>query len=199
MCLEAVVRHLKPTVLVGACGQRGAFTEGAIRTMARLVPRPAIFPMSNPTMQCEARPSDLLSWTQGRALVATGSPFPRLSYGTLKMRVGQANSAFIFPGVGLGALVSEAREVTDAMFVAAAECLAREIPDDDVFGGCLFPPVRRLCDVAARIAEVVVRVASDSGVGRQIPDDQIAGTVRAKMWSPGDPLPSQVETRGNGD
>jgi len=197
--LEAVVRALKPTVLVGASGQAGAFREGAIRAMARLVERPVILPMSNPTSHCEAKPSDLLSWTQGRALVATGSPFPPLTYGARRIRVGQVNNAFVFPGVGLGALVSEAREVTDAMFTAAAECLTRETSDDDLLAGCLFPPVRRLRDVAARIAEAVVREARDSGVGRSIPDEQISGAVRAEMWSPGDPLPSLDETAGNGN
>ena len=196
--LEAVVRALKPTVLVGASGQAGLFRETAIRTMARAVDRPVILPLSNPTSHCEARPSDLLSWTQGRALVATGSPFPPLTYGGRKIRVGQINNVFIFPGVGLGVLVSEAREVTDAMFSAAAECLARETTDDDLLGGCLFPPVRRLRDMAARIAEAVVREARDSGVGRAIPDERIPAAVRAEMWSPGDPLPSLDETAGSG-
>jgi malate dehydrogenase (oxaloacetate-decarboxylating) len=196
--LEAVVRALKPTVLVGACGQRGAFTEGAIRAMARLVPRPVILPMSCPTSHCEARPSDLLAWTQGRALIATGSPFPPLTYGTLKMRIGQVNSVFISPGVGLGALASEAVEVTDEMFAVAAECLALEIPDDDVFRGCLYPPITRLREIASRIAESVVREARESGVGRPIPDDQIPGAVRAAMWSPGEPLPLRGAA-GNGD
>jgi malic enzyme len=187
--LEAVVRAVKPTVLIGACGQAGAFREGAIRTMARLVDRPVILPMSNPTSHCEAKPSDLLSWTGGRALVATGSPFPALVYGARRIRVGQVNNAFVFPGVGLGALVSEAREVTDGMFTAAAESLGRETSDGDLLGGCLFPPIRRLREVAVRIAEAVVREARDSGVGRSMPDERIPGAVRAEMWSPGDPLP----------
>ena len=197
--LEAVIHALKPTVLIGACGQQGAFREGAIRGMARFVERPVILPMSNPTSHCEAKPSDLLSWTQGRALVATGSPFPPLTYGGRRLRLGQVNNAFVFPGVGLGVVVSEAREVTDGMFTAAAECVARENPDDDLLGGCLFPPVRRLRDVAARVAEAVVREARDSGVGRSIPDERIPGAVRAEMWSPGDPLPSLDEAAGNGN
>lgn len=195
--LEAVVRALKPTVLIGACGQAGAFREGAVRAMARAVDRPLILPMSNPTSHCEAKPSELLSWTQGRALVATGSPFPPLTYGARRVRVGQVNNAFIFPGVGLGVLVAEAREVTDAMFTVAAGCLARETSDDELLAGCLFPPVGRLREVAARIAEAVVREARDSGVGRSIPDERIAAAVRAAMWSPGDPLPSPSETGGN--
>lgn len=197
--LEAVVRALKPTVLIGASGQAGIFREGAIRAMARLVERPVILPMSTPTSHSEAKPSDLLSWTQGRALVATGSPFPPLTYGGRRIRVGQVNNAFVFPGVGLGVLVSEACEVTDGMFTAAAECVAAENADDDLLGGCLFPPVRRLRDVAARIAEAVVREARDSGVGRWIPDERILDAVRAEMWSPGDPLPSPDETAGKGN
>jgi malic enzyme len=197
--LETVVRALKPTVLIGATGQAGVFREGAIRTLARLVDRPVILPMSNPTSHSEAKPSDLLSWTQGRALVATGSPFPPLTYGGRRMRVGQVNNVFVFPGVGLGALVSEAQEVTDGMFTAAADCVARENTDEDLLGGCLFPRVKRLREVAARIAEAVVREARDSGVGRSIPDERIPGAVRAQMWNPGDPLPSTDETARGGN
>jgi len=197
--LEAVVRGMKPTVLIGACGESGAFREGAVRAMARLVDRPVILPMSNPSSHSEAQPSDILAWTQGRALIATGSPFSPLTYGGRRIRVGQVNNAFIFPGVGLGALVSETREVTDAMFTVAGECLAREASDDDSMSGCLFPRANRLREVAARIAEDVVREARESGLGRPIADAEIPAAVRAAMWSPGDPLPSLDETAGSGN
>jgi malate dehydrogenase (oxaloacetate-decarboxylating) len=187
--LEAVVRAVKPTVLIGASGEEGVFREGAIRAMAHLVQRPVILSMSAPAGHSEAKPSDLLSWTQGRALLAAGGRFPALTYGGRQVRVGQVHNAFVFPGIGLGALASEASEVTDAMFTAAAECLARETSDDDLLGGCLFPPVSRLRALAARIAEAVVREARDSGVGRAVPDERIPAAVRAQTWSPGDPLP----------
>lgn len=187
--LEAVVRAQRPTTLIGACGHAGAFKEGAIRAMARLVERPVILPMSNPTSQSEATPSDLLAWSQGRALVATGSPFPLLTYGGRRIRTGQVNNVFVFPGVGLGALVSEAREVTDSMFSVAAECLAREASDEDLTDGGFLPAVKRLRQVAARIAEAVVREARESGVGRAIADEQVAAEVRAAMWNPDQAFP----------
>src|SRR5207253_8712937 len=128
--LEAVVRALKPTVLIGACGQGGAFGQTVVEAMAAQVERRMILPLSNPTSQSEAVPADVIAWTQGRALVAAGSPFDDVVQGDRKIRIGQCNNAFIFPGMGLGALVAEAREVTDRMFRAAAECLAGEVAPD---------------------------------------------------------------------
>ena len=125
--LAAVVRALRPTVLIGACGAGGAFGREVVQTMAAEVERPVILPLSNPTSQSEALPSDLIAWTEGRALVATGSPFDPVVHDGRRIRIGQCNNAYIFPGVGLGILVAEAREVTDRMFRAAAECLAGEV------------------------------------------------------------------------
>ncbi len=182
--LEAAIRAVKPTVLIGASGQCGAFTEAAVRAMASYVERPVIFPLSNPTSQCEATPSDVMTWTEGRALVATGSPFDPVTYAGRTSRIGQSNNAFIFPGLGLGALVAEAREVSDGMCRAAAECLAEQVSREDLNAGSLFPPVRDLQRVAARIAEAVVREAHDSGLGRPLPDDAIPEAVASARWEP---------------
>jgi malate dehydrogenase (oxaloacetate-decarboxylating) len=143
-----------------------------------------ILPLSNPTSQSEAVPADVIAWTAGRALVAAGSPFEAVTYGGRTIRVGQCNNAFIFPGMGLGALVSEAREVNDRMFRAAAECLATQVSDEDLAAGTLYPRVRDLRRVSTRIAEAVAREARDSGVGKPIADDAIAGAVAAAQWKP---------------
>jgi malic enzyme len=182
--LLAVVRALKPTALIGVSGAPGAFTEEVVREMARGVPRPVIFPLSNPTSQCEATPADVAAWTEGRALVATGSPFAPVSHGGRTMRVGQGNNVFIFPGVGLGALVAEAREITEGMFAAAAERLAAEVRDEDLAAGSLFPPIADLRRVTARIAESVVRQARQEAGGARPSDAEIPRLVAEAMWEP---------------
>jgi malic enzyme len=184
--LVDVVRAAKPTVLVGVSGVPGLFGEEVIRTMAAQVERPAVFPLSNPTSSSEARPADLMAWTGGRALVATGSPFDPVEWDGRRIRVGQGNNAFIFPGVGLGVLVSEAREVTDGMFAAAADTLAAQLRDEDRAAGSLFPRVSELRRITARVAEAVVRQAVGDGVARNPPDDP-AEAVAAAMWDPAYP------------
>jgi malic enzyme len=182
--LLAVVRALHPTVLIGVSGATGAFTETVVREMASHADRPLVFPLSNPTSQAEASPEDVLRWTEGRALVATGSPFPSVVFGGRTRRVGQGNNAFIFPGIGLGALVAEARELTDGMFRAAAERLADELRQEDLEAGALFPPIPALRRVTAHIAEAVVRQARADGVAPDVPGDDVARRVTHAMWEP---------------
>jgi malic enzyme len=182
--LEAVVRAVKPTVLIGTSGEPGTFTEPVIREMARHVARPVVFPMSNPTSNSEATPADVVEWTNGAALVATGSPFAPVTRDGRRIVIGQGNNAFVFPGMGLGVLVSEAVEVTDAMFAAAARRLASEVRAQDLASGSLFPSVRDLRRVTACVAEAVVREARDSGLGRRLADDEIAPAIRAATWEP---------------
>lgn len=183
--LETVVRALRPTALVGVCGQGGAFTKPVIQTLADRADRPVVLPLSNPTMQCEAVPADVVAWSDGQALVATGSPFPPVLHEGRSLRVGQSNNAFVFPGIGLGALVAEAREVTDGMCLAAAECLAGLVSSTDLAAGSLYPPIGELRRVAGRIAQAVVRAARDEGVGRPLADVAIPGAVAAARWEPG--------------
>ena len=182
--LEAVVRAVKPTVLIGTSGEPGTFTEAIVRAMAAEAARPVIFPMSNPTSKSEAKPADLMNWTGGRALVATGSPFEPVAHGGRKITIGQGNNVFVFPGVGLGVLLSEAREVTEGMFAAAARRLADEVREEDLSAGSLFPSVSEIRRVTAAVAEAVTRKARDEGVGRQIPDEAIPRAVAAAMWQP---------------
>ena len=182
--LLSVVRRLHPTTLIGVSGAPGTFTEEVVREMARHVERPIILPLSNPTSQAEARPQDVLAWTSGRALVATGSPFDPVEVDGRTVRIGQGNNSFIFPGVGLGALLSEAREVTPAMFAAAAQCLADQLRQEDVDSGSLYPPIAALRRVTARIAEAVMREASESGVGLALTGAEIPARVASAMWDP---------------
>jgi malate dehydrogenase (oxaloacetate-decarboxylating) len=186
--LAAVVRAVKPTVLIGTSGEPGTFTELIVREMAAHVERPVIFPMSNPTSKCEAKPVDLVNWTGGRALMATGSPFEPVPYGGRTIRVGQGNNVFVFPGVGLGILVSEAKEVTESMFAAAAVRLACEVKEEDFAAGMLFPPQSQIRRVSQAIAEAVVKQAREEGVaGRVIADERIPQAVRTAMWEPEQP------------
>jgi malic enzyme len=181
--LLAVVRAVKPTVLIGTSGEAGRFTEEIVREMARHVDRPLIFPLSNPTSQSEAVPADVIRWTDARAIVATGSPFAPVPWGGREIRIGQANNAFVFPGVGLGLLLSEAKEVTEEMFAAAAGALAGQVSAVDRAEGCLFPRIEDLRKVTAHVAEAVVREALRSGVARQRVDD-VPRAVAEAMWEP---------------
>jgi malate dehydrogenase (oxaloacetate-decarboxylating) len=183
--LLAVVRALKPTVLIGTTGEPGAFPEAVVREMARHTRRPLVLPLSNPTSSSEAHPADIIAWTEGRALIATGSPFEPVEYHGRRITIGQGNNVFVFPGVGLGAIVAEAREVTDSMFVAAADRLAAEVTPQDLAGGSIFPSITQIRRVTARIAEAVVREAREAGVARRsLEDHQIPAAVAAAMWEP---------------
>jgi malate dehydrogenase (oxaloacetate-decarboxylating) len=182
--LLAVVKVVKPTILIGTSGQPGVFTEELVRAMAAHAERPVIMPLSNPTSKSEAIPADLLKWTDGRALVATGSPFAPVVHANRTIRIGQGNNAFVFPGVGLGCLVAHATEVTAAMFAAAAESLACWVTDEDLAAGSLYPRVGDLRAVTRRVAEAVVRTARDGGVGQAISDERIGSAVAEAMWEP---------------
>ena len=182
--LEDVIRHVQPTILIGTSGTAGSFTEAAIREMARHARIPIVLPLSNPTSKTEAIPSDILEWTDGRAVVATGSPFPPVEVEGRQRIIGQANNVFIFPGVGLGAIVGQAREITDEMFLLAAYTLAELVTDERLAAGAIYPPVSALRDVSRAVAIRVVCQARDCGVGRHYHDDQIEQAVDAAMWFP---------------
>ena len=182
--LATVIRQVAPTVLVGTSGQPGTFTEAVIREMAAHVRRPVILVLSNPTASSEAAPADVLAWTDGRALVATGSPFPPVEVGGRQRLIAQANNVFVFPGVGLGAVVAHAREVTDGMFMAAAATLAAMVTPERLAQGAIYPPLNDLRAVSRRIAIAVAREARDQGLGRLGADDEIEAAVDAAMWSP---------------
>jgi malic enzyme len=182
--LAAVVAKVKPTMLIGTSGVAGAFTEAAIREMAAHADRPVVFPLSNPTAKTEAVPADILAWTDGRALIATGSPFEPVSVNGSLHVIGQANNVFIFPGMGLGAIVAEAREITDEMFLLAARTLAEMVTPERLAVGALYPAVSDLRRVSREIAARVVCQSRDCGVGRLYRDDEVFDAVDSAMWYP---------------
>ena len=182
--LETTMRHVRPTVLIGTSGTPGTFTEPAIRAMAEHARIPVILALSNPTSKTEVRPADAIEWTGGRGLVATGSPFEPVAYRGRTHVIAQANNAFVFPGLGLGAIVSETREITDEMFLVAADALARCADSDRLAEGALYPSTSELRHVSRRIAIAVAKEARDSGLGRSYSDDEIELAVNAAVWEP---------------
>lgn len=181
--LGDVVKNVQPTILIGTSAQPGAFTEEIVREMAKHVERPVIFPLSNPTSKSEATPSDLLDWTEGRAVIATGSPFPDVVHGGRVIRIGQCNNSFIFPGVGLGVIASGARRVTDAMFVAAARVLSEFAPVLHDPEAPLYPPLEQVREVSLKVALEVAREAQRAGLA-EVDLDKLEQTVSGKMWKP---------------
>ena len=178
-----VVEAFHPTVLIGASGHAGSFTESLVRRLASHVDRPVIFPLSNPTDNAEARPADLIRWTDGRALVAAGSPFAPVDYDGKRHRIAQGNNAFVFPGLGLGTLLCGAQRVTDTMITAAVSGVTACLSDIEAADGQLLPGVNRLRDVARLVAVAVIEQAQRDGVAARAVPDPI-GLVTASMWQP---------------
>ena len=172
------------TVLVGTSAQPGVFTEDIVREMARHTPHPVIFPLSNPTSQSEAAPTDLLRWTDGRALVGTGSPFPPVEINGKLVRIAQVNNSYIFPGLALGILVSRATRVTDGMIMAAAKALAALSPARTDKTAPLLPPIAEARKTSLAVAEAVGRQAMVEGVAEAVDEAVFADNLRAYVWEP---------------
>jgi malate dehydrogenase (oxaloacetate-decarboxylating) len=180
--LADVVREVKPTMLIGTSTQAGAFTEQIVRDMAAHTARPIIMPLSNPTSKAEALPADVLTWTDGRALVATGSPFAPVEHAGVTYRIAQANNALVFPGLGLGVTAARASRITDGMIAAAADAVAG-LSDATRPGAPLLPPVSDLRPVSAAVAIAVAQAAEAEGLA-QTPLDNPIEQVRRAMWRP---------------
>lgn len=179
-----VIENAKPTVLIGVSGQPGAFTEEIARAMAKNVSRPVIFPLSNPTSRSEAIPQKLIEWTEGRALVGTGSPYPAATYNGRTIPIDQTNNSYIFPGVGLGVLASAATRITDTMFMASAKALAALSPARTDRTARLLPPVKDLREVSAKVALAVGKQAQIDGVAPACSEEELEARIRAFMWVP---------------
>ena len=182
--LRSVVRAYKPTVLIGASGQGGSFTEDIIREMVSHVDNPVIMPMSNPTSMSEAVPSDLFNWTDGKALVATGSPFDPVDINGCVRRVGQANNVFVFPGIGLGSIASGASTITGRMISAAATSLAGCLDQADIDARCLKPELNRLWDICGTVACAVAKQAIADGVSSNLEPGEVEAAVNRHRWKP---------------
>jgi malate dehydrogenase (oxaloacetate-decarboxylating) len=179
-----VIKAVRPTVLIGVSTQSGAFTEEIVTTMARYTERPIIFPLSNPLSKCEAHPTDLLEWTKGKAIIATGSPFSDVSYQGRNISVAQCNNVYIFPGIGLGAVACGLKEITDTMFYKAAQILSYHSPMLKNPSSTLFPPFEKLRSISREIALGVIEVAEQEGLIAKTDQKTREKMVDQVMWSP---------------
>jgi len=182
--LATVVRQVKPTVLIGCSGQNGSFTETIVKTMAAGTARPIIFPLSNPTEKAEATPAALLHWTNGRALIATGSPFPNVEFHHQTFRIAQCNNALIYPGIGLGIVVSKAAHLSDAMLWKACQALSNYPLDLENFDGALLPDFFKIQQISKTIALAVAEQAYREGVVRISGDIDFSKRMESQFWLP---------------
>ncbi|MCC6132743.1 MAG: NAD-dependent malic enzyme [Acidobacteria bacterium] len=182
--LEETILNARASILIGVSATPGTFTEPVVRSMARLNERPLIFPLSNPTSKSECSAKDAIEWSEGRAIVASGSPFSPVTYAGKTYRIGQCNNAFIFPGVGLGACVAHPRYISDGMFLAAAKTLAASVTADDLAESAVFPKLTRIRDCSHAIACAVVRSAVADGYADEEILMNLEETVRRSMWFP---------------
>ncbi|HTT08054.1 MAG TPA: NAD-dependent malic enzyme [Gammaproteobacteria bacterium] len=179
-----VVRGARPTILLGVSGQPGLFSEPIVRLMANQVGHPIIFPLSNPTTRCEATPEDLIQWTDGRAVIATGSPFRPVAYNGRTCVISQCNNHYMFPAMGLGILAVGARRVTDEMFMAASEALAECAGGFWANGAGILPPLSQIRSVAKRIALAVAAQAIAQGLATRPPAGNLEQVIDSRMWTP---------------
>jgi malate dehydrogenase (oxaloacetate-decarboxylating) len=182
--LLEVARHVKPTVLIGVSGQPGLFSEDVVRAMHVGCERPVIMPLSNPTSRAEATPADVIEWTDGQALVATGSPFPPVEHDGKTYPIAQCNNAYIFPGIGLGVVASGARRVTDTMLMTASRALAREAPLVKEGEGSLLPALSQIRELSKSIAFDVAAQAQQEGVALRTDGIKLRQAIERSSWTP---------------
>jgi malic enzyme len=182
--LEEAVANARPTILIGVSATPGTFTEPVVRLMASMNVRPMILPLSNPTSKSECTAEDAIRWSDGRAIVATGSPFAAVQYNEWRYRIGQCNNAFVFPGVGLGVCVARVRHVSDGMFLAAAKALADSVTADDLAACAVYPQLSRIRDCSHAVACAVIRRAVAEGHADADVLVSLEDTVQRAMWFP---------------
>jgi malate dehydrogenase (oxaloacetate-decarboxylating) len=182
--LQDVIRNAKPTVLVGVTAKRGLFSPEILAEAAKHTDRPIVLALSNPTAKTECTPEEVARATDGKGLMATGSPFPPLDWKGRTLYTSQCNNMYIFPGVGLGALVAKAPKVTDAMFLAASRAISRMVDEDLEAQGKLLPEMKDIRKVSAEVAKAVALESRDSGLGRLLDDDTYERLIRKAQWEP---------------
>jgi malate dehydrogenase (oxaloacetate-decarboxylating)(NADP+) len=182
--LLSAVESLRPTMLIGASGIPHTFTEPVVKAMAAINKRPVVFALSNPTSKSECTAEEAYRWSDGRAIFASGSPFPSVTLGEVTYSPGQANNSYIFPGVGLGIVASGARRVTDTMFTAAARALANQVTDAELKDGKIYPPLSNIRAVSAAIAEAVAEVVYAEGLADTPRPANLAEHIKASMYDP---------------
>ncbi len=182
--LGDVIVNAHPTVLIGTSGQPHAFHEAAVRAMSDRVRRPVIFPLSNPTERAEATPHDILEWTEGRAVIGTGSPFPAIERDGHMFRIDQTNNAYVYPGIGLGAIVARAARISDGMFLEAARVIAAMSPAKHDPQANLLPPLTDIRELSFHVAVAVAKRAQADGLAEPTSDEELTSAIREKMWEP---------------
>lgn len=178
------VNALKPTAIIGVCGQPGTFTGPVLAAMAKFNERPIIFALSNPTSRSECTAKEAYFWTKGRAIFASGSPFEPVTLDHKTFEPGQGNNAYIFPGVGLGLISCKARHVTDEMFLAAAKTLAAEVSASDLKRESVYPPLKRIREVSTKIAAAVAEIAFEQGIASIPRPEDLPAFIRSQMYTP---------------
>jgi malic enzyme len=179
--LLEIIAKVKPTVLIGTTAQRGVFSEPVLREMSRHTERPIVFALSNPASKSECTPDEAVRWTDGRAIIATGTAFEPVRYGDRFHLIGQANNVFVFPGVGLGCMLAQARVVDEGVFLVAAQRLTSLVSQERLASGAIYPDQNELRTVSARIAEAVIHEVARQGA---VSDDSIPELVSSSMWYP---------------
>lgn len=179
-----VITHAKPTVMFGVSGQRGLFTEQVIREMHKHCAKPLVLPLSNPTSKVEATPEEILRWTDGQALVASGSPFAPVEINGRTIHIAQCNNSYIFPGIGLGVIASKASRVTDNMLMAASNALAECSPIVTGQGDAVLPPLKDIQAVSKKIAVAVAKQAQADGMALEISDEMLSASIERNFWMP---------------
>jgi malate dehydrogenase (oxaloacetate-decarboxylating) len=179
-----VINNVSAGVLIGVSGKPGLFTEGLVRRMHETCPRPIILPLSNPSRQVEAHPAEVLQWTDGNAIVATGSPFGNVDYKGKTYAIAQCNNSYIFPGIGLGVIACKSARVTDEMLMIASITLSENAPQVDDNSASILPPLTDLPQISRKIAFAVAKMAMSQGHAREIPDEELLEIIEHNFWTP---------------